>query len=162
MKKIILTGIIAMMAIGSKAQLNTSAISADKAYVTWNIRGGLAINTYNDDTDALEGAKFALQANIPFMNTDPRWVISPTLEFALYGEVIQFDLPLFMGYKVRMGRKSFFIPKAGLLIGREIGEKESNTMFGIAGELSFELKHFVIALNGSSANIGLLCLGYKF
>ncbi len=148
---------VALMAIGAEAQ------------VTWNVRaGGGVIEDYYGDP--MVSARIFVQSNIP-ISGDKRWVFSPTFGFASeFSGSYHIDLPLYMGYKIPIGERTFFVPKIGPVLGIE-----ANSGTFIAGpsvEFSFEIDHFVIAASGYCSLVKSyyyntvydfsLTLGYKF
>lgn len=150
MKKLFLSLLVALMAVSAQAQ------------VTWNVRaGGGFTSEYNHDGDVIGCVRFIVQSNIPFTE-DGRWVFSPTFScaFGLGGSNAKksndFIFPLYVGYRVPVGRYVIFAPKLGPVFGFRPGKKDvkkidfmkTGFIAGPSVELSFEIKHFVVALNG--------------
>lgn len=134
MKKIILSLAMVFMAIAADAQ------------VTMNVRAGGGVNT------KVEGLTGLFQVNIPFGKTSP-FTFSPTVQANISLDCDETDgsqnllLPLNIGYKTSIGKNCLFFPKIGPAIGYDIYSDDGFNA-GPAVELAFELKHFVIALNG--------------
>lgn len=122
---------IAIMAMGANAQ------------ITWNVRAGAGVGSHDNKED-LAFSLFT-QSNIPFSNNQI-WTFSPTIQIApvVDGEPL-LCLPLLFGYKNILGNHSFIIPKLGPFIGYDTN---GAFMVGPSVELAFEIKHFVVALNG--------------
>lgn len=134
MKKLVLSFLLCIMAIGANAQ------------VTMNVRAGGGINTSNLGLTGL------FQVNIPFKKASP-FTFSPTIQYNT-----DFDtgngsgsqnllLPLNIGYKKMIGDNCIFFPKIGPAVGLDLYSDDGFNA-GPAVELAFEIKHFVVALNG--------------
>ena len=171
MKKLFITLILAVMAIGVKAQ------------VTWNVRAGAGYylsqkeyfysgeyyGSYRDSKNCI-APSIALGVNIPFSSIS-QFTLSPTLIGALGGGSAQLALPINVGYKCIIGDNCIFYPKAGPCIGADLGDG-FGVFFGPSAELAFEINHFVIAadfyagvINGfdNDAPLGVFAtVGYKF
>ena len=150
MKKFFLSLLVALMAVSAEAQ------------VTWNVRAGGGISSlFYDDNGITAGVRFVVQSNIPFTK-DGRWMFSPTFSFSIgIGGTREkrsndFIFPLYIGYKAPIGHNVIFSPKLGPVFGFRPGKKDTEDMefvktgfiAGPSVELSFEIKHFVVALNG--------------
>lgn len=178
MKKLFITLFLAVMAIGVNAQ------------VTWNVRAGVALA--NVDVKrywSLKGSDMgvtpalAIGCNIPI--AESKFTFSPTLISLVAGKAdyyysdyeVKFttiNLPLYIGYKMKLSGNRYFVPKVGPYIGylhtKESYEDCPNdaVRFGPSAELAFELNHFIVALSGSMAiyetcsGQGCLTVGYKF
>ena len=122
------------------------AMSAN-AQVTWNVRAGAGVGSVDYGEVDFALALFG-QYNIPF-GSNRRWTFSPTIQFApVVNHNPQFALPLLVGHKIPFAHHYLFIPKIGPFIGYD-DNGETAIMFGPSIELACEIKHFVIALNGS-------------
>ena len=121
------------------------AMSAN-AQVTWNTRAGIGLSSgHRGDNDGV--VTWFGQANIPF-GSNRLWTFSPTIQVApTFNDNPHIGLPLLVGHKFLLGNHSLFIPKIGPFIGFDLNDDEP-FMFGPAVELAFEIKHFVIAING--------------
>ena len=178
MKKLFITLFLAVMAIGANAQ------------VTWNVRAGVALANVDVKTyGSLRGSDMgvtpalAIGCNIPI--GESKFTFSPTIISLLAGKAdyyysdyeVKFttiNLPLYIGYKMKLSGNRYFVPKIGPYIGylhtNEDYDHYSNdgVRFGPSAELAFELNHFIVALSGSMAiyetcsGQGCLTIGYKF
>ena len=136
MKKLVLSFLLAIFAIGMNAQ------------VTMNVRAGGGMNT--DDW----GLTGLFQVNIPFSHAS-NFTFSPSIQanISLPPDRAEFLgsqnilLPLDIGYKIPIGLNSVFFPKIGPAIGYDIAS-HSGFNIGPSVELTFEIKHFVFAVNG--------------
>lgn len=178
MKKLFITLFLAVMAIGANAQ------------VTWNVRAGVALanvdvkrywRLYGSDMGVTPA--LAIGCNIPI--AESKFTFSPTIISLVAGKAyydssdyeVKFttiNLPLYIGYKMKLSGNRYFVPKVGPYIGY-LHTKESyydrqndGVRFGPSAELAFELNHFIVALSGSMAiyetcsGQGCLTVGYKF
>lgn len=144
MKKILLSLMMAVTAIGASAQN------------TYNVRvGGVWHGGLKDYT----AASVMGQINIPFKNISP-WVFSPAAQFAI-GEHSSFTVMAHanVGFYAKISDGCLFVPKIGFAGGcieaiekYNPGEYENiygrKTLFGPSVDLAFELKHFVVGLTG--------------
>lgn len=129
---------------------------------TWNLRGGFGQVSYrNEDSN---GGKFddecptyfgMLQCNIPVVS---RFSVSPTLIGGGYGDLegAVYSFSALVGYRAKISNKTLFFPKVGPAITGE--------GFGVAVDLPFEMKHFIIGSTGYFADKYMIALtvGYKF
>lgn len=130
---------------------------------TWNARAGYggASHHYGEGyyVDFKENGSCAfgmLQCNIPIFS---RVTVSPTLIGGLidvdrfYG---LFSFSALVGYRAKISNKTLFFPKVGPTITGE--------GFGVAVDLPFEIKHFVVGPTGYFADAYMigLTVGYKF
>ena len=126
----------------------------------------------------------AIGCNIPI--AESKFTFSPTVISIIggktvydhyYNEDVKFttiNLPLYIGYKMKLSGNRYFVPKVGPYIGylhtKECYDNYSNdgVRFGPSAELAFELNHFIVALSGTMAiyetcsGQGCLTVGYKF
>ncbi len=116
------------------------------AQTTFNVRGGFSTITADYHGDMYAGANIGFQANIP-INRNERWVVSPTLIAASeFADTFQGSLSIFIGHKIRIANNALFIPKIGPMVGFEAND--SRFMAGPSIDLAFEIKHFIVSLNG--------------
>lgn len=179
MKKLFITLFLAVMAIGTNAQ------------VTWNVRAGVALANVDVKLSwMLRGSDMgvtpalAIGCNIPI--AESKFTFSPTVisiiggktDYYYYGDndvkFTTINLPLYIGYKMKLSGNRYFVPKVGPYIGYlhtkddYKGGQNDAVRFGPSAELAFELNHFIIALSGSMAiyekcsGQGCLTVGYKF
>lgn len=180
MKKLFITLFLAVMAIGANAQ------------VTWNVRAGVALanvdvtnhREWNYGSQMGVTPALAIGCNIPI--GESKFTFSPTVISIIGGKTdyyydgnydVKFttiNLPLYIGYKMKLNGNRYFVPKVGPYIGylhtKEYYNLHSNdgVRFGPSAELAFELNHFIVALSGSMAiyetcsGQGCLTVGYKF
>lgn len=144
-----------------------------KAQTTYNVRvgGGLAnvkVHDYEDydSSDHTAAAAISFQANVPFQRHSPL-SFSPTLITAYVTDFdVVFTVPLYIGYKKRIGDQKLFFPKIGPMVSFET--YDGRFTVGPSVELAFELKHFVVAINGymgllsTGTGGAFLTMGYKF
>lgn len=130
MKKIILSLVMAITAIGASAQN------------TYNVRvGGTIMDEYTTLTTMA-------QANISLKNVS-LWTFSPAVQFATDGDGIAAMLHANMGYRTRIGNNCLFVPKVGVAGGYFWHDSYNETfLVGPSIDLALELKHFVIGLTG--------------
>lgn len=131
MKKVFLVISLAFLAICVNAQ------------TTWNVRGGLSVNTYKLGV-AIE---FVGQVNIPFKEAG-RFTFSESLHAyvpCIYFSGIQANS--YVGYRCLIKRQTLFYPKIGLGLGYVDIRKGDGFIMGPSLELAFEIKHFVVAAN---------------
>lgn len=163
MKKLFITLILAVMAIGAKAQ------------ITWNVRagGGYFVTQegwswYGYPKNCF-GPSVALGVNLPFSRGN-QLTLSPTV-IGAFSSRCQLALPINLGYKLNIGDKCIIYPKAGPCFGADFGRGNS-LFFGPSAELAFEINHFVIAADfyagvisgfDNDAPLGVFAtVGYKF
>lgn len=152
MKKIIFALLLAVSAINANAQ------------VTWNVRAGGGVGSM------MIGPTLQFQCNIPFKRNS-HWTFSPSV--CVSYDMIDFQklpiwVPLTIGYKVRMGDGNLFFPKLGVAAGVE--GAYGKPFVGPTLALDFEIKHFVVGVNGVLSPVdndftgtgAYLTFGYKF
>lgn len=129
MKKIILSLVMAITAIGASAQN------------TYNVRAGGAF---------LEGYPYTIiaQANISLKNVG-LWVFSPAVQLATEGDNTAAMLHANMGYRKRIGNNCLFVPKIGVAGGYfSLAGYNEAFLVGPSIDLALELKHVVIGVTG--------------
>lgn len=132
MKRILLALVMAVMTVGVNAQ------------TTWNVRAGAGLSV-NHVGDSYFTPSLSLQTNIP-LSAASKYVVSPTLTVATPDMDVDIILPIYFGYKTKLGSQTFFVPKIGPCVG--ISTADGNFIAGPAAELAVEIKHFVIGVNG--------------
>lgn len=154
MKKIFLSLVMAITAIGASAQN------------TFNVRAGGAVLS-----DAAAFTTMA-QANIS-LNDYGSWTFSPAVQIATDGDDTAAMLHINMGYRTRIGNNCLFVPKVGVAGGSLGDSNDGMFLVGPSIDLALELKHFVIGLTGFhsinqnhdgyyNTTILSLTLGYTF
>lgn len=154
MKKIILSLVMAITAIGASAQN------------TYNVRVGGGFTNYYDDVygnfNVMGQANFSLKDNI-------HWVFSPALQVATFDENISYITFINMGYRTIIGNGCLFVPKVGLAGGVYCDHWSNEFLAGPSIDLALELKHFAIGLTGfysltyeNNLSMVSLNLGYTF
>lgn len=94
-----------------------------------------------------------LQPNIT-LKKGLNWTFSPSLRGTFYqyedNRAITANINTMFGYRVQMGNQKFFSPKLGPFVGLECqqGGLPGSILAGVATDLSFELKHFVVGVDG--------------
>lgn len=132
MKKILLSLVMMLACFSAKAQ------------ITANVRAGAG---YNSDNFGLNGV---FQVNIPF-KSGGRLTFSPSVEADIpvgYGYSTNILLPLKIGYKIPLGKDFIFFPKIGPALGLDIDAYSDMFNVGPSLDLAFEIKHFVVGING--------------
>lgn len=144
MKKLIITLICVITAVGINAQ-NTYNVRLGYGGVNCNVDGKLEFHSL------ITGG---FQANFPVKPHSPI-TFSPALELDYASFASEYDasylniaFPLLLGYKIPVANKCIFYPKAGLKVGYFSSTNDS-FYIGPSAELAFEIKDFVVALNGS-------------
>ena len=162
MKKLFVFLFAAMLSCGGYSQ------------TTWNVRVGLGYASYKKYwslskgmPDEKTGYYFGmLQCNIPVVT---RFSVCPTLTVGSLFETldcfngegdhrVSASLSALFGYRAKISHRILFFPKVGPIVTTNDGD------FGVAVDLPFETKHFVIGPTGYYADrymIGLT-VGYKF
>lgn len=144
MKKLLVTLICAVMAIGLNAQ-NTYNVRLGYGGVNLNVDGKLELHSL------ITGG---FQANFPVKPHSPI-TFSPALELGYASFASEYDdsyfhiaFPLHLGYKIPMANKCIFYPKAGLKAGY-ISSTNDSFYIGPSAEVALEIKNFIVAVNGS-------------
>ena len=132
MKRILLALVMTVMAVGANAQ------------TTWNVRGGAGMSVDSENL-ACVAPSLSLQTNIPLAKAS-KYVVAPTLVVAAPNWDIDIILPVYFGYKTRLGNQALFVPKIGPCIGLSTTNGSFNA--GPTVELAIEVKHFVVGVNG--------------
>ena len=160
MKRMLLVLVMIVMAVGVNAQ------------TTWNVRAGAGISVNHRGACVLTPS-LSLQTNIP-LSAASKYTVSPTLTVAAPDMDVDIILPIYFGYKILLDSQTFLVPKIGPCVG--CATTNGSFVAGPAAELTVEVKHFVIGVNGyySLANDidegdwdfrhygAFLTLGYKF
>lgn len=124
---------------------------AGNAQATFSVRTGFGLEygLVNSDYDNAPSFLLNVNSNISLKKGSP-WIFSPGLSALTLIDEDGLDVyaPLQIGYKSRFGARNYFIPKLGLAFGRSGRGCEHGNMFGPHAELSLELGHFTIGLDG--------------
>lgn len=131
MKKVLLSLMMAVTAIGASAQN------------TYNVRvGGVVMQDYYLPT-VMGQANFSLK-------NGSLWTFSPAVQFSTDLYNISALAHFNIGYRTIIGDHSLFVPKIGIALGHNTYdfEYEGSFLVGPSIDLAFELKHFVIGLTG--------------
>lgn len=131
MKKILLSLMMAVTAIGASAQN------------TYNVRvGGVAIQDFYLPT-VIGQANFSLK-------NGSLWTFSPAVQFSTDLYNISTLAHFNIGYRTTIGDHSLFVPKIGIALGHNTYDidYEGTFLVGPSIDLAFELKHIVIGLTG--------------
>jgi|GEM_PF-809700 hypothetical protein len=133
----------------------TISVSA-RTSAYYNVRAGVEYAPTISHGEADFGFAFMFQPNICFGN-QKQFTFSPTLQYDVtVGEEVshRIHVPLLLGYRVRMGERSFFVPKIGPTLGysttTDNGDSDgiSSALIGPYVDLCFELHRFVLGLGG--------------
>lgn len=131
MKKILLSLMMAVTAIGASAQN------------TYNVRvGGVVMQDYYLPT-VMGQANFSLK-------NGSLWTFSPAVQSSTDLYNISALAHFNIGYRTIIGDHSLFVPKIGIALGYNTYDTDYEDTFlvGPSIDLAFELKHFVIGLTG--------------
>ena len=131
MKKILLSLMMAVTAIGTNAQN------------TYNVRlGGVVMQDYYLPT-VMGQANFSLK-------NGSLWTFSPAVQSSTDLYNISALAHFNIGYRTIIGDHSLFVPKIGIALGYNTYDTDYEDTFlvGPSIDLAFELKHFVIGLTG--------------
>lgn len=150
--------------------LSAITVSARTTYFNVRVGGGLTsgIDAPGKIDDAIlrpaGGVTFMFQPNI-LIGGSKKFVLAPSLqyEYAGLGDEIRdhvVSLPILFGYRIKLSDGIFFVPKAGPTLGYrisnhrtiynnfDISKEKEHFIAGAYLDLCFEIKRFVIGLNG--------------
>ena len=150
--------------------LSVVTVSARSAYFNVRVGGGMTsgINAPGKINDAIlrpaGGVTFMFQPNI-LLGNSKKFVLAPSLqyEYAGIGETVRdhvVSIPILFGYRVKLSDGIFFVPKVGPTLGCrissrrtiynnfDISKEKEHFIAGAYLDLCFEIKRFVIGLNG--------------
>lgn len=119
---------------------------AGNAQASFSVRTGFGL-----ETEAAPSIYANINSNIS-LGLASHWIFSPGVSGQFDPDEGAWDIyvPLQFGYKSRLGRTSFFIPKLGISLGYHTCYGTYFEGFGVGphAELGFEFGHFTIGLDG--------------
>lgn len=120
------------------------------AQPSFNVRAGLGVvpmlvcdNDCDGSTvfDTYRGTTLSFQINFP-VNIYRTLTVSPTFAYTKANDEPFWELPIYLGYKIRLGHKNIIYPKIGPMAAANYA-----FWYGLSTELAWEYKYFVIAAN---------------